>query len=109
MGFIVGDKVKLHKGASLYKSSNSIIPNGYVKEEKETTITRVASGSKHPYNTTGDLGWMNEKDITFLNDKEKYEFKGELIDKDDLINYLSNNDEFIIVIDSKQLKELIKL
>lgn len=107
--FIVGDKVKLKKGSPLYKSSNSIIPSGYVKDDKITFITRVASGTKHPYNTTGDLGWMNGSDIISLEENDdKYEFKGELIDKDELIDYLSKNDEFIIVIDSKQFKEMIK-
>ena len=30
---------------------------------KTTNITRYAAGAAHPYNTTGDLGWMNESDI----------------------------------------------
>ena len=32
--------------------------SGYIKD-KVTTITRFAKGAKHPYNTTGDLGWMD--------------------------------------------------
>lgn len=60
MKFEKGNKVII-KG-DLYYGSNDIKPNGYT-DEKVTYITRIAEGSKHPYNTTGDLGWMNESDI----------------------------------------------
>ena len=56
----VGDKVVI-KG-NLYPSSDASSPTGYT-DEKVTNITRVAKGTAHPYNTTGDLGWMNESDI----------------------------------------------
>lgn len=56
----VGDKVVIN--GSLYKSSTAAKATGSVSN-KSTTITRVASGAPHPYNTTGDLGWMDEKDI----------------------------------------------
>ena len=56
----VGDKVVI-KG-NLYASSDASSPSGYT-DEKVTNITRVAKGTAHPYNTTGDLGWMNESDI----------------------------------------------
>lgn len=58
--FKVGDKVIIN--GYLYKSSTAKLPSGKVKNKK-TKITRYAKGSKHPYNTTGDLGWMNGKDI----------------------------------------------
>lgn len=59
--FKIGDKVVI--GGNLYISSTAINANGSVKN-KVTTITRVAPGKAHPYNTTGDLGWMDESDIT---------------------------------------------
>lgn len=61
LNFKVGDKVVIN--GSLYKSSNAADPSGKVTN-KVTEITRVADGAAHPYNTTGDLGWMNESDIT---------------------------------------------
>ena len=109
MSYIIGDKVKLKKGAPLYKSSSSIIPNGYVKDEKITNITRVASGTKHPYNTTGDLGWMNELDILPYEEKEKYEGEIELVDKDNLIDYLKKHDDKIVMINSKAFKDIFDL
>ena len=56
----VGDKVVIN--GALYVSSNAASPSGSVSN-KVTTITRRADGAAHPYNTTGDLGWMNESDI----------------------------------------------
>ena len=58
--FKVGDKVVVN--GSLYKNSNAETSIGFVKN-RTTTITRVAIGSKHPYNTTGDLGWMDEASV----------------------------------------------
>lgn len=60
MKFKIGDKVVIN--GELYKGSNDTKPSGKVAS-KITNITRVAEGSKHPYNTTGDLGWMDESDI----------------------------------------------
>ena len=59
-GFNVGDEVIIN--GNLYISSNAMKPNGSVKN-KRTKITRKVCGTAHPYNTTGDLGWMEEKDI----------------------------------------------
>lgn len=56
----IGDAVLIH--GDLYKSSMADSPAGYIVD-KVTKITRLAKGSRHPYNTTGDLGWMDEKDI----------------------------------------------
>ena len=58
--FAIGSKVVV--SGNLYKSSNAASPSGFVKN-RTTTITRVAAGAAHPYNTTGDIGWMNEEDI----------------------------------------------
>ena len=52
----VGDTVIIN--GDLYKSSMADYASGYIKD-KVTTITRFAKGAKHPYNTTGDLGWMD--------------------------------------------------
>lgn len=58
--FNIGDKVII--SGNLYVSSNADSPSGYA-DGQVTNITRIAKGAKHPYNTTGDLGWMNAKDI----------------------------------------------
>ena len=58
--FKIGDKVIIT--GNLYKSANASSPASYVSKTT-TNITRYAKGTKHPYNTTGDLGWMNESDI----------------------------------------------
>lgn len=64
--FKVGDKVVIN--GNLYISSNAEKPSSSVKN-KTTLITRYVANTKHPYNTTGDLGWMNESDITLANDR----------------------------------------
>ena len=61
--FNIGDKVVI--SGDLYKSSNASTPSGHILN-KTTIITRYAPGSKHPYNTTGDLGWIDEKSITLV-------------------------------------------
>lgn len=58
--FNIGDKVVIN--GALYTSSNAASAAGSVSN-KVTNITRKNPGSAHPYNTTGDLGWMNESDI----------------------------------------------
>ena len=58
--FNIGDKVVIN--GALYASSNAASPAGNISN-KVTNITRKNPGSAHPYNTTGDLGWMNESDI----------------------------------------------
>lgn len=58
--FNIGDKVVIN--GALYTSSNAASAVGSVSN-KVTNITRKNPGSAHPYNTTGDLGWMNESDI----------------------------------------------
>ena len=58
--FRVGDEVIIN--GKLYTSSNGTKASGSVSNKK-TKITRYASGAKHPYNTTNDLGWMDEESI----------------------------------------------
>ena len=58
--FNIGDKVVVN--GPLYVSSTASSPAGYVSN-KVTNITRKNPGSAHPYNTTGDLGWMDESSI----------------------------------------------
>ena len=58
--FNIGDKVVVN--GPLYVSSTASSPAGHVSN-KVTNITRKNPGSAHPYNTTGDLGWMDENSI----------------------------------------------
>ena len=58
--FNIGDKVVIN--GALYTSSNAASPAGSISN-KVTNITRKNPGSAHPYNTTADLGWMDESDI----------------------------------------------
>ena len=59
--FNIGDKVVI--SGPLYVSSNAASPSGSVSN-KVTEITRKAVGAAHPYNTSGDLGWMDESSIS---------------------------------------------
>lgn len=58
--FKIGDKVII--SGNLYVNANAENPSGSIKN-KTTEITRYIKDTKHPYNTKGDLGWMNESDI----------------------------------------------
>lgn len=57
----IGDKVIIN--GTLYGTSDGTKAGNSVKD-KVTTITRIADGKKKPYNTTGDLGWISENQIT---------------------------------------------
>ena len=62
--FKEGDRVVLN--GPIYLSSMSNIPSNTIKD-KITTVTRVVKGEcKHPYNTTGDLGWCDASSLSFL-------------------------------------------
>lgn len=63
--FNIGDKVIIN--GALYVSSTASSPAGSVSN-KVTNITRKAPGTAHPYNTTGDLGWMDESSISAYNE-----------------------------------------
>lgn len=107
MKYKIGDKVIIT--GELYYSSNDIKPTSYVKDKK-TTITRIAQGSRHPYNSTGDLGWCDEKSIKLQEEPVvKKEVEIELIDKDDLIGYIKEHPENIVVMNGQQLKDVFNL
>lgn len=107
MKFRIGDKVIIN--GNLFVSSNALKPSGSVKN-KVTYITRISKGSLHPYNTTGDLGWMNESDIKlYENPVEKKEIEIELIDKDNLIEYIKNNPDKVLVMNGEQVKDVFGL
>lgn len=109
MKYKIGDKVILKKGTPLYKSSNATSSSSKTTKEVVTNITRIATGSKHPYNTTNDLGWCDEAYITPYDKEKKYEVEIELTDKSGLIDYLKNNPNKIVMIDSEELKKVLGL
>ena len=107
MKFKIGDKVRIN--GDLYMSSTAAKPVSKVSN-KVTYITRVAKGAPHPYNTNGDLGWMNESSIELYKEPEPvYECEIELTDKDGLIEYLKTHKEKIVMIDSEELKKVLGL
>ena len=57
--FNIGDKVIIN--GPLYTNANADNSVGRIAE-RETYITRKVNG-RHPYNTTGDLGWMDTSSI----------------------------------------------
>ena len=107
MKFKIGDKVVIN--GDLYVSSNALKPVSSVKN-KITYVTRIAKESKHPYNTTGDLGRMNESSLKlYVEPSPVYECEIELTDKDGLIEYLKTHKEKIVMIDSEELKKVLGL
>lgn len=64
--FNIGDRVVIN--GNLYTSSNATSPAGSVSNTT-TNITRYSEGAAHPYNTTGDLGWIDESSISAVNDE----------------------------------------
>ena len=106
MAFKIGDKVILKEGTPLYKSSNALISATKLKASKVTNITRVVS-ARHPYNTTGDLGWCDENYIMPYEQEKKYEGELTLIDKNGLVDYLKEHDDKILVLSSEQLKDIM--
>lgn len=107
MKFKIGDKVILN--GYIYISSNTTTPARKITN-KITNITRIAQGSRHPYNTTGDLGWCDENSLKLYEDPEKkYEVEIEIIDKDKLINYIKEHPENILVMNGEQFKKVLGL
>lgn len=107
MKFKIGDKVILN--GYIYVSSNATTPAKKITN-KVTNITRIAQGAKHPYNTTGDLGWCDEASLKLYEDTvKKYEVEVELIDKDKLIDYIKENPSKVVVMNGEQLKEVFGL
>lgn len=113
MKYEIGNKVFFKKGVPLYKNSNADYPNGYNDKDRVTYITRKANGAKHPYNTTGDLGWVNEKDIKLYEEPKpepsKYECEIEVIDVNGLIDYLKEHDNKVIIMNSDDIKKVFNL
>ena len=66
----IGDKVLIN--GPLYRSSTATSASGSVSN-KQTIITRKAKGAAHPYNTTGDLGWMSTASIKKIVPKKQEE------------------------------------
>ena len=108
MKYKIGDKVILKKGTPLYKSSSATTYSSKTTKDITTNITRIAQGSRHPYNTTGDLGWCDENYITPYESEKKYEGELTLIDKNGLVDYIMEHDDKILVLSSEQLKDLLK-
>ena len=107
MKFKIGDKVILN--GYIYVSSNATTPSKKITN-KITNVTRIAKGSKHPYNTTGDLGWCDEASLKlYVEPTPVYECEIELTDKDGLIDYLKTHKEKIVMIDSEELKKVLGL
>lgn len=73
--FKIGDEVII--SGKLYKSANAEVHSGVVTN-KRTKITRYVKGTKHPYNTTGDLGWIDEVDITLASNERIFK-KGDKV------------------------------
>lgn len=107
MKFKIGDKVILN--GYIYVSSNATTPSKKITN-KVTNITRIAKGSKHPYNTTGDLGWCDEASLKLYEEPTK-EYKGELtlIDLDGLVDYIKTETDKVLILTSEQLKKVLKL
>ena len=59
--FNIGDSVVLN--GPIYVSSDANKAANTIKN-RHTVVTRRKDGAKHPYNTTGDLGWCDESSLT---------------------------------------------
>ena len=104
--FKIGDKVILN--GNIYVSSNATTPSNKIVN-KITNITRIANGTKHPYNTTGDLGWCDESSLKLYEENKKFEMEIELVDINGLIEVLKKTQNKVIMIDSEDLKRTLGL
>ena len=104
--FKIGDKVILN--GNIYVSSNASTPSNKIVN-KVTNITRIANGTKHPYNTTGDLGWCDESSLKLYEENKKFEMEIELVDINGLIEVLKKTQNKVIMIDSEDLKRTLGL
>lgn len=103
MKFKIGDKVILN--GYIYTSSNATKPANIIKN-KITNITRVINGAKHPYNTTGDLGWCDESSLTLYEEEKKYECEIEVVDTSRLIDYLKEHNNKVIIMREEDIKKV---
>lgn len=83
----IGDTVIIN--GALYTNANATTPAGSVSN-KRTTITRYVEGAAHPYNTTGDLGWMNESDISPVSQTSNDILKGDKVRMNGTKDYNGN-------------------
>lgn len=74
--FKIGDRVIAN--GKLYKSSREMVASGSTKN-RITTITRYVPGTLHPYNTTGDIGWMDADSFTLYTEPIKVINKGDQV------------------------------
>lgn len=81
--FPIGTKVKI-KGY-LYYTAFSVNPSGRC-EEKITEITRVVPNAPHPYNTFGDLGWIDKDDAKIYEGNDKINL-GDFVYPSEMIDY----------------------
>ena len=92
--FNIGDRVIIN--GELYANSNASSPAGTVSKTT-TNITRYAEGAAHPYNTTGDLGWMNESDIKLYSENNS---SSSSISKGDKVRFIGTKSYSGIVLAS---------
>ena len=52
---------------------------------------------------------MNESDIELDDPKEKYEVEIELIDKDNVIDYIKEHPDKVVIMNGEQLKDVFNL
>lgn len=76
--FNIGDEVILN--GKLYYSSNATTSSSSIKNYR-TKITRYVEGARHPYNTTGNLGWIDEDSITLANSLTYVVKRGDTLSK----------------------------
>lgn len=107
MKFNIGDKVILN--GYIYVSSMAGTPSRMITN-KITNITRIAPNTKHPYNTTGDLGWCDENSLTLYEEpKKEYSCEIEVIDTDNLIEYLKTHENKVIIMREEDIKKVFKI
>lgn len=88
--FKIGDTVYIE--GPLYVSSDAVEANGFC-DGKTTKVTRVNPGSAHPYNTTDDLGWMDEGSLHEIHDEPEGKSTIELGDTV-IVNGVGNANSF---------------
>lgn len=88
---------------NLYYTAFDDTPVGYTNG-KETTITRICKGAKHPYNTTGDLGWMDKDAVRKVEETFEPIKKGDWVVPTSNVDY--NGNKVVQYDDKYQVTEL---